>query len=51
MSKRFMVTQIIESGFIHADSKEEALNIYEKEGASDWCNLSTEVEEVEDGIV
>ena len=48
MSKVFRITKrIIESGYIHADSEDEALAIYEQEGGDDWCTLSTEVEEVE----
>ena len=48
MSKVFRITKrIIESAYIHADSEGEALEIYEQEGGSEWCDLSTEIEEVE----
>ena len=47
MSKMFRVSHLVlESIFIQADSKEEALNIFEKEGAEECELLSTFIEEV-----
>ena len=48
MSKVFKITQrVLESAYIHADSEDEAIDIYEHEGADLCCVLSLEIEEVE----
>ena len=48
MSKKFKFRRILESSYIRADSKEEALERYVQGEVSNWYTVFTEIEEKND---